>query len=138
MSFAGSVGILMENSGIQKLTKSGFTGTEKTLTGEKFPINVRTLRFVVVKLLHAFVDGMVCHEDLDQFLKEVISKPMLDEHWVNNLIKPVFLMMLYIRAVQVGEFGWHLHTCKQMISYFFAAGHVNSARYGLCYVKTTT
>ena len=101
-------------------------------------MNVRNLRFVVVKLLRAFVDDMVCREDLDQFLKEVVSKSKLDGHWVNNLIKPVFLMMLYIRAVQKGEFGWHLHACKQMMSYFFAAGHINSARYGLCYVKTTT
>ena len=115
MSFAGSVGILMENNGIQKLIKSGFTGTEKILTGGKFPMNVRALIFVVVKLLRAFVDDMVCREDLDQFLKEVVSKSMLDEHWVNNLIKPVFLIMLYIRAVQVGEFGWHLHACKQMM-----------------------
>ena len=61
-------------------------------------MNVRALRFAVVELLRGFVDDMVCREDLDQFLKKVPSKSVLAKHWVNNLIKPVFLMMLYIRA----------------------------------------
>ena len=44
--------------------------------------------------------------------------------------------MLHIRAGREGEFGLHLYTCKQMMPYFFAAGHVNYARYALCYIKT--
>ena len=99
-------------------------------------MNLRALRFVVVELLRGFVDDMVCRGDLDQFLKEVASKSVLAEHWVNNLIKPVFLMMLYFRAEREGEFRLHLYACKQMIPCFFAAGHVNYARYGLCYIKT--
>ena len=106
------------------------------LTGKKFAINVRAFRFVVVELLHGFIDDMVCREDLDQFLKEVASKSVLAEHWVNNLIKPVFLMMLYIRTERKGEFRLHLYACNQMMPYFFAAGHVNYTQYGLCYIKT--
>ena len=68
----------------------------KNVDTEKFS-NVRAIRFVVVELLCGLVDDMVCHEDLNQFLKEVASKSVLVDHWVNNLIKPVFLM-LYIRA----------------------------------------
>ena len=135
MSFVGSVGFLMENSGLQKMMKSVFAGMEKMLTGKKFSMNVRALRFVVVELLHGFIDDMVCCEDLDQFLKEVASKSVLAKHWVNNLIKPVFLM-LYICAEQEGEFASHLYACKQMMPYFFAAGHINYAQYGLCYIKT--
>ena len=94
MSSVGSVGVLMENTGLQMMLKSAFAGTEKVLTGKKFPMNVRALRFVVVKLLHGLVDDMVCCEDLDQFLREVASKSVLAKHWVNNLIiKPVFLML---------------------------------------------
>ena len=69
---------------------------------------------------------MVCREDLDQFLKEISSKSMLAEHLVSNLIKPAFLIMLCISVEQEGEFGLHLD----------AAGHVNYARYDLCYIKT--
>ena len=59
------------------MMKSAFAGTEKILTGKKFPMNVRALRFVVVQLLRGFVDDLVCHEDLDQFLKEIASKSVL-------------------------------------------------------------
>ena len=117
MSSVGSVGVLMENSGLQMMMKSAFAGTEKMLTGKKFPTNVRALRFVVVKLLHGFIDDTVCCEDLDQFLKEVASKSVLAKHWVNNVIKPVFLM-LYICTDQEGEFRLHLYACKQMMPYF--------------------
>ena len=79
MNFFGSVGVLMENSGLQKMTKSAFSGTEKMLTGKKFSMSVRALSSVVVELLRGFVDDMVCREDLDQFLKEVASKSVLAE-----------------------------------------------------------
>ena len=115
--------------------KSAFAGTEKMLTGKKFLMNVRALRFVVVELLRGFVYDMVCREDLDQSLKEVAYKSVLAEHWVNNLIKAVFLMMLYIHAEREGEFGLCLYTCKQMMPYFFAVAYVNYARYGLFYKK---
>ena len=58
MSFVGSVGVLMEKSGLQKMIKSVFAGIEKMLTRKKFPLNVRALRFVVVELLRGFVDDM--------------------------------------------------------------------------------
>ena len=35
-----------------------------------------------------------------------------------------------------GEFGFHLHAYKQM-PYFFAAGHFNYTRFGLCYITFT-
>ena len=47
-------------------------------------------------------------------------------------------MMLYIRVEREGQFGLHLYACKQMMTYFFAAGHVNYARYALCYKKKKT
>ena len=45
-------------------------------------------------------------------------------------------MMLFIRAEREGEFPLHLYACQQMIPYFFAAGHINYARYGVCYLMT--
>ena len=77
MSFVGSVGLLMENSGLLKMMKSAFALTKKMLTEKEFPMNVRALRFEVVELLSSLVDDMVCREDLDQFLKEVASKSVL-------------------------------------------------------------
>ena len=59
---------------------------------------------------------------------------MIAEHWINNLIWTVFLMLLFVQTEREGEFPLHLYACRQMIPYFFAAGHVNYGRYGLCYL----
>ena len=97
MSFVGSAGKLVENSGLAQLMMSSFAGVEKMLTGKKFPMNIRALRFVVAELLHGHMEGMLKYHDLSKFL-EVSAKSNLAEHWVCNLIKPVLLMMLYVRA----------------------------------------
>ena len=97
MSFVGSAGKLVENSGLAQLMMSSFAGVEKMLTGKKFPMNIRALRFVVAELLHSHMEGMLKYHDLSKFL-EVSAKSNLAEHWVCNLIKPVLLMMLYVRA----------------------------------------
>ena len=60
----------------------------------------------------------------------------LAKHWINNLIYPVFLMMMYIRAEREGEFGLHLYCCQKMIPYFSAAGHWNYARDSIVYMRS--
>ena len=44
-------------------------------------------------------------------------------------------MMLYVRAEREGDWPLHLEAVKLMMSYFFASGHVNYARYGLFYLR---
>ena len=80
MRFVGSVCVLMENGGFQKLMKSAFAVMEKMLTGKEFLMNVRALRFLVVQMLCGFVDDMVCGEDLDKFFKEAASKSVMPEN----------------------------------------------------------
>ena len=46
------------------------------------------------------------------------------------------LILLYVRAEREGEFALHLYVCRKMMPNFFAAGHVNYARYGLCYLRS--
>ena len=67
------------------------------------------------------------------FLANISKESQLAEHWVNNLIKPI---LLYVRAEREGEFALHLYACKQMLPFFFAAGHWNYARDGVAYVRT--
>lgn len=57
------------------------------------------------------------------------------EHWVKNLIKPVVLILLYVRAERERQFALHLYACKEMPPYFPAAGHWNYARDGVTYVR---
>ncbi len=49
--------------------------------------------------------------------------------WVNMLIKPVLLTLMYVRAEWECDSPRHLDTVRQMITYFFAARHAICALY---------
>ena len=56
ISFFGSVGKLIKNSGPDMLIKTAFAGVEKMLIGKKFPMNVRALRVVAIEFLRILID----------------------------------------------------------------------------------
>ena len=136
MSFVGCVGVLMANSGLEAVLKAAFGSVDKMLLGKKYPMNVRALRFVVIELLKGNIGDLHSYNELVEWLDKLCSQSLLSEHWIKNLIKPVLLMLLYSRAEREGEFALHLYACKKMMVYFFAAGHINYARYGLCYLRS--
>ena len=82
--------------------------------------------------LHNHVDlgNITCYDGLS-VLESLSQKSNLVEHWIENLIKPVLLMMMFVKAEREGDFTLHLLCCKMMIPYFFAAKHDNYARYGI-------
>ena len=45
-------------------------------------------------------------------------------------------MMMFVKLEREADFGLHLHCCKMMMPYFFAARHFNYARFGTCYINT--
>ena len=49
-------------------------------------------------------------------LQTLSKKNILAKHWIYNLIYPVFLMMMFVRAEREGEFGHHLYCCKKMLA----------------------
>ena len=55
MSFIGSVGTLMANTGLVELMNTAFGGVLKMLSGKKFPQNLRAMRMVVEDLLRSIV-----------------------------------------------------------------------------------
>lgn len=55
MSFVGSIGSLMAESGLAEIMSAVFGGVPKMLSGKKFPQNVRALRIVAEEVLrHIF------------------------------------------------------------------------------------
>jgi len=44
--------------------------------------------------------------------------------------------MMYVRAEREADWPLHLAAVELMLPYFFAAGHVNYARYGLYYLRS--
>ena len=47
MSFVGSVGTLMAESGLAEVMSAVFGGVPKMLSGKKFPQNMRALQLIV-------------------------------------------------------------------------------------------
>ena len=116
--------------------KSAFASVDNMLVGKKFPMNIRALRKVVVELLRTFINETTTEHEFNQTLQSLKNDSKLAEHWITNLIIPVFLIMLYIRAEREGDFSLHLYACHRMIPYFFAASHWNYARDSIVYLRT--
>ena len=75
------------------------------------------------------------YNDLMTTLEDLAKRSRTTKMWVDNLIKPVLIMMLYVLAEREGDWPLHLEAVKLMMPYFFASGHVNYARYGLFYLR---
>ena len=138
VSFIGACGSLMKGSGLHQYLSSAFAGVSKMLIGKKFPMNMRALRLAAFEILRDHVDlgNITCYDGLIDVLESLGQKSNLAEHWIENLIKPVLLMMMFVKAEREGDFALHLLCCRRMMPYFFAAKHVNYARYGICYINT--
>ena len=107
------------------------------LTGKKFRQNVRALRIAAHKALRGIIQdkSLHCSGDLMHILETEAGNSQTTKLWVDVLMKPVLLTMMFVRAEREGDWPLHMATSKQMLPFFFAAGHVNYARYGLCYLR---
>ena len=77
-----------------------------------------------------------CMDELNKELDAISAKSKTAQLWIDCLIKPVFIILKYIRAEREADWALHLDTVKEMISLFFAAGHTHYARYALYYLCT--
>ena len=136
MSFIGSVGSLMAESGLSEILDSTFGGVQKMLTGKKFPQNMRALRLVVEELLRHLFERIELdsYRDMVKVLDDIGRRSRTSRVWIECLIKAVFIMMVYVRAEREADWPLHLKAVKLMLPYFFAASHVNYARYGTYYL----
>ena len=112
----------------------------KMLSGKKFPQNIRALRLLTEELLRDVLSDMKINSavDLEKELNNLSSASRTCKLWVDCLIKAVFIIMMYVRAERENDWSLHLVSIESMIPYFFAAGHVNYARYCLYYLRSMT
>ena len=138
MSFVGAVGSLMSDSGLESIMESAFGGVSKMLSGKKFPQNVRALRMVAEELLAKILrdEHVTSESKLMEILEDRAKVSRTAKVWLENLVKPVFIIMMFIRAEREGNWPLHLYATEQMMPYFFASGHVHYARYGLYYLHS--
>ena len=137
MSFIGTLGNLMTETELADIMSSAFTGVHKMLVGKKFPMCMRALRMVVEVILEPVLKELEVGR-CDTFignLEEKAQKSRTCRLWLDSLIKPVILMMSYVRDEREGDWLLHVYCVKAMMPYFFAAGHQNYARLGLVYLR---
>ena len=136
MSYVGAVGVLTAGSGLEEVMKAAFGDVTKMLTGKNFPQNTRAHRIVHTVFNVELAPLVNTVDELMQELKARASRSNAAKLWVENLILPIFLMLMYIRSEREGELALHLWAVNEMMPYFFAAGHVRYARYGLLYLRS--
>ena len=117
MSFVGCCGTLMAGSGLSEVLSVAFAGVKKMFSGKKFPQNVRALRMVAEEILREFVNDVESPEDLIYKLERAAAKNPTAKLWIDCLLKPVLIMMLYIRAEREGEFLLHLGAIELMLPF---------------------
>ena len=106
------------------------------LAGKRFPQNFRALRIVVQELLRDILSKVDTYERMIKVLETNASQSKTTPWWVENLVKPIFIMMLFVRAEREGDWPLHLWAVKKMLPYFFAACHYNYARYDTYYLHS--
>ena len=115
MSFVGAVGTLIQGLGLSEVLESTFAGVAKMLSAKKFPQNVRVMRLVVEELLRGIMQNknITSMEEMLSYLDKTASV----SNRVDCLLKPVFIMMMYVRAEREGDWPLHLVAVKQMLPY---------------------
>ena len=98
----------MKNSRLDMLMKTASSGVDKMLIGKKFPMNIRALQVVVTELLRTLIGEETAQNNMTTILQDLSNKIQIAERWIRNLICPVLLMIIYVRAEREGEFGLHL------------------------------
>ena len=58
------------------------------------------------------------------------------KQWVECLVQPIFIMLLFVREEREGDWPLHILAVEEMMPYLFASAHFNYARYGLLYIRS--
>ena len=105
MSFVRAIGTPIAGSGLEEILKSTFAGVPKMLTGKKFPQNVRALRIVLGEILRPVfaAQDILTIDELDKYLQSKATLSKTTKMWVECFIKPVFIIMHFVRADFVRE-----------------------------------
>lgn len=129
MSFVGSIGVLMQGSGLEEIIGVCFGRISSILNGKAWPRSMRAFRMVLAGLLKDHIlSGKTSVHELKLLLEASCNKPT-GKLWVECFIMPVMILHHFTRAEREGNWVLHLYSMEQMIPYFFAAGHWQYARY---------
>ncbi len=138
MSFVGTVGANAADTGLTEVLQSAFAGVTKMLSGKKFPQNVPALRMLTEELFCETLHpdhGIESMDALRTHLESLSEKSRTAKLWVNTIIRPKLIMMKFVQTERESNFYLHLKSVEEALPYFFSAGHINYARYGVYYLR---
>ena len=99
-------------------------------------VNARALPLVVIELLRGFIDDIKDYNEFDLFLRRMSEESVLSEHWMKNLVQPVLLRLLYIRAESEGVIHCFHMPVKKRFHIFLLLVTKNYERDSLCYFRS--
>lgn len=135
MSFLGCIGFLMKGSGMEQLLTVAFGGIANIVNGKSWTNALRAYRMLLEVLLQDLLqEGPQTDAAITEYLDKACEHPT-GRLWVDCLIRPTFIALNFVRAERQGDFLLQQHCLRQMIPYFFAAGHHNYGRYITWYLR---
>lgn len=91
MSFIGSIGQLMNSTGLEELIGSSFGGLTSIFNGKAWPKAMQAFRMVLYALLHDFLgEGEKTHDQITAFLEKARQHPT-GQLWVDCFIIPTLI-----------------------------------------------
>ena len=134
MSFLGCIGSLMKASGMETVLATTFGSIKGIMNGKSWPQALRAYRMLTAALLDNFLnDGPKTSEEIEDYLETDQQYPTR-KLWINCLIKPTFIAHRFLRAEREGDLLLREKCLRDMLPYFFAAGHHHYARYITIYL----
>ena len=80
-------------------------------------------------------DGVQSMDPLQAHLDHLFGLRRTSKLWIDNIIPPRLPIMKFVRAERESDFPLHLKVVKETLPYFFSAGHINYALYGVYYLR---
>ena len=125
----------VQSVGVDVLLTAAFGGVAGIITGKSWTNALRAYRLITTVLLQdVFQSGAKTYQELSEYLEAVREHPV-GRLWVDFLIKPTLLALQLLRAQIDGDFLLQQVSLVAMMPYFFAAGHMNYARYITWYLR---
>ena len=125
----------MKASGVEVLMSAAFGCITSIINGKACTNALRAYRLIIAVLLRSFYsNGAKTYQELSDYLEAAREHPT-GRLWVDCLIKPTRITLMFLRGERNGDFLLQQHCINAMLPYIFAAGHHNYARYLSWYVR---
>ena len=115
MSFLGCIGTLMKASGLEVLMSAAFGCISIIINGKAWTNALRAYRLIIAVLLRSFYsNGAKTYQELSDYLEAAREHPT-GRLWVDCLIKPTLIALMFLRGERNGDFLLQQHCLNAML-----------------------